>query len=151
MKKHLIVSFAMLVFLFAVTVFAALTNARYSATILAPDALITDAPRAIVATAIGKVHDELRLRHFMDAQGRVRFEDGTSVDTKTTESARKNGDFIRGLMSFDDPAGNRITIRDYSSPQFGTLVVWEYAGGKDEQQISVILQQELARQGVKLK
>jgi hypothetical protein len=135
----------------AVAAYVVLVGARHTATVFPPDALTTDAPRATVMQAINKVYEQLRLRHFMDAQGRVRFADGTSTDTSKQESATTNGHFTRGVMSFDDPAGNRVTIRDYSAPQFGTLVVWEYAGGKDVQEVSVILQQELARQGVKLR
>jgi hypothetical protein len=122
-----------------------------TATILAPDALTTDAPRAVVIEAIGRVYEQVRLRHFMDAQGRVKFADGSSTDTSKQESASNDGDFIRGVMSFDDPAGDRVTIRDYSLPKFGTLVLWERGGGKDVQEVSVILQQELTRLGVKLR
>ena len=125
-------------------------GSRYHAKILAPDALRTDAPRNMTAQAIQKVFEELRLRHFMDAKGNVVFPGGTSIDKTTQESGQKHGDFVRGVKTFDDPKGNRITIRQYSEPGIGTLLVWEYSKG-DVQQISVILQQELARQGVKLK
>ena len=125
-------------------------DSRYHAKILAPDALRTDAPRDMTAQAIQKVFEELRLRHFMDAKGNVVFPDGTSIDKTTQASAHKHGDFTRGIKAFDDPKGNRITIRSYTEPGIGTLLVWEYSKG-DVQKISVILQQELARQGVKLK
>jgi hypothetical protein len=149
-KRTIAIGCGVIVVVGAVAAYAVFVRARYTASVLAPDALTTNAPRAMVMPAVNKVYEQLRLRHFMDPQGRVRFADGTSTDTSKQESASQNGDFIRGVTSFDDPAGNRVTIRDYSAPQFGTLVVWEYAGGKDVQEISVILQQELARQGVKL-
>lgn len=123
---------------------------RYDAHLLAPNAMRTNAPSAVLGTAIHMVHEELRLRHFRDATGKITFGDRTSRDTTFQQSARQHGDFGVGYTAFDDPSGNRVTIRTYNEPGIGTLIVWEYAGGQDVQKISVILQKELAVQGVRI-
>lgn len=124
---------------------------RYTATVLSRTSMRTTAPRPIVARAIDKLYEELRLRHFMDNTGRVVFADGGSTDTTSTESVKTMGEYAEGTRAFDDPDGNRVSVTWYSEPKIGTLLTWEYAGRKDPQTVSVILQKELAQSGVTLK
>ncbi len=124
---------------------------RYTATVLSRTSMRTTAPRSIVAPAIDKLYVELRLRHFMDNTGRVVFADGGSTDTTSTESAKTLGEYAEGTRAFDDPDGNRVSVTWYSEPDIGTLITWEYAGGKDPQIVSVLLQKELAKSGVVIK
>jgi len=87
----------------------------------------------------------------MDKTGRVVFPDGGSTDTTSTESVKTMGEYAEGARAFDDPDGHRVSVTWYSEPKIGTLLTWEYAGGKDPQDVSVILQKELVKSGVTLK
>ena len=128
-----------------------LASPKYTATILSRTAIRTDAPSELLAAARRYVYQEVRIRHFTKQNGRVIFADGTSRDATTRESARVTDGFVQGVHSFEDPAGNQVNIRWYSEPETGTLLTWEHEGAADPQEISVLIQQSLGKNGVKLK
>ena len=149
LKAALIVT--LIVLITGVSIYAAVGTGGWSATLLAPDALQTDAPQRVVNDAMWAAYNELRLQHFRDPDGFVRFPDGTSTDTTFEQSSRRSNEFVTVHTSFDAPDGNRIDIRSYHTPYMDTLFVWEYEGASDVQMISVALQKQLAKQGVTLK
>ena len=124
---------------------------RYIATALSSNALRTTAPSSTIVSALNGLYREVRRRHFTDDTGRVVFADGGSTDTTSVELVKVMGEFAEGTRTFDDPDGNRVTVKWYSEPKIGTLISWEYAGGQDPQTVSVILQRELAKAGVVIK
>lgn len=123
--------------------------AVYKATLLNGTSLRTDAPSGIVAEVCGDVYDEMRLRHFMDTKGRVTFADGTSRDSTSNEIVSVTDGIATGIKYFDDPKGNKITLKWITEPKIGTLISWEYQES-DPQDVSVAIQKALAKRGVTL-
>jgi hypothetical protein len=115
--------------------------------VLAPNALHTTASREIVSEAIHGALRELRIKHFTDKRGVVRFQDGTSIDKTTTEWERGTGSFVESEISFEDFQGRRVTINNYSKSENDALIVWRYEGGGNPQDVSAILQERLAKAG----
>jgi hypothetical protein len=119
------------------------------ATVLSRNAIYTTASGSVVSESIHAVYNELRLKHFIDSKGVARFPDGTNSDKTCSEKGSQQGSFSQMRIAFEDFKERSIVINAYSKSARDTLIVWEYEGG-DPQDISLIIQEYLARKGVVL-
>jgi serine/threonine protein kinase len=123
-------------------------QARPTATLLARNMLTTTATDYVVANATHAVLDEVRPVR-LDARGAARLPDGSTEDKTIVEWGKRTGEVQESFLSFDDFKGGRVTIHQFRKAPRDTLITWEYAGG-DPQDISVIIQKNLAKSGVVL-
>ena len=130
--------------------YAVIDHQRISASVLAQDALRTNASHSTIHSALQDVYTELKRSHFLDDHGRVNFPETGSTDRSYNESVERLGDFVKSQVTFEDFRGRRIDIRTFHTPDMNTLVVWEYADGADPQEISVALQIGLGKRGVRI-
>ena len=114
-------------------------------TVLSKNAIRVKATAAShVIPAMHYVYEEMRLRRFMDSNGKVVFPDGTSTETKMDERASQTGAFLHCHLSFETPDGGFVTMNYYAEDGRDGLLVWE-CKDVDPQEVSEYLQISLAK------